>query len=76
MPQKYVLVTGSSRGIGKSIALKFASEGWHVFLNCRYRMDALQNVKEEIEASTPVSYTHLSDKKRENYIPEKARFLL
>ena len=55
MPQKYVLVTGSSRGIGKSIALKFASEGWHVFLNCRYRMDALQNVKEEIEASTPGS---------------------
>ena len=30
---KTVLITGSSRGIGKAIALKFASEGYNVVLN-------------------------------------------
>ena len=33
MEQKNVLITGASRGIGKSAALLFASRGYHVFLN-------------------------------------------
>ncbi|MDO4474413.1 MAG: SDR family oxidoreductase [Eubacteriales bacterium] len=47
--KKYILVTGASRGIGKSIALKFASEGYHVFLNCRKSRDLLCNVKNTIK---------------------------
>lgn len=50
MAKKYVLVTGSSRGIGKCAALKFASEGYHVFLNCRRSLDELAKVQEEITA--------------------------
>jgi 3-oxoacyl-[acyl-carrier protein] reductase len=30
-----ILVTGGSRGLGATIALKFAQNGAHVFLNCR-----------------------------------------
>lgn len=48
MKKKYILVTGSSRGIGRSIALKFASEGYHVFLNCRHSLDKLELVRQEI----------------------------
>lgn len=50
MHQKYILVTGSSRGIGKAIALQFAAKGFHVFLNCRRSLDQLSQVKEEILA--------------------------
>lgn len=48
MKKKYILVTGSSRGIGRSIALRFASEGYHVFLNCRHSLDELAHVRQEI----------------------------
>lgn len=50
--KKYVLVTGASRGIGKSTALLFAGNGWHVFLNCRNSLAELEKVKEEIEKMT------------------------
>ena len=51
MDKKTVLVTGASRGIGKACAIKFASKGYHVFINCRSSIDALAKVKEEIESS-------------------------
>lgn len=50
MHQKYILVTGSSRGIGKAIALQFADKGFHVFLNCRRSLEQLSQVQEEILA--------------------------
>ena len=39
MEQKTILITGASRGIGKSIALRFASRGYHTFLNCSSSVD-------------------------------------
>ena len=32
--KKTVLVTGSSRGIGRAIALKYAEHGYNVVINC------------------------------------------
>lgn len=49
MREKYILITGSSRGIGKSAALLFASKGYHVFLNCRRSFSELEQVKKQIE---------------------------
>lgn len=49
--KKYVLVTGASRGIGRSTALLFAENGYHVFLNCYRSGDALESVKAEIDSS-------------------------
>lgn len=48
MNQKYILVTGASRGIGRSIALKLAREGYHVFLNCRTSLNELEEVQNKI----------------------------
>lgn len=57
MHRKTILVTGASRGIGRSIAVKFASEGYHVFLNCRTSVAELTAVKDYIENNyhTPCS---------------------
>ena len=48
MNQKYVLITGASRGIGRACALAFARNHFHVFLNCRHSLDALQQLEKEI----------------------------
>lgn len=52
MKQKTVLVTGASRGIGRAIAIKFAKSGYHVFLNCRHSVAALEAVEAEINAQS------------------------
>jgi len=49
MNKKTVLVTGSSRGIGKAIAVKFAKKGYHVIINCAHNEEALLKTKAEIE---------------------------
>lgn len=51
MNKKNVLVTGSSRGIGRACALTFAKAGYHVFINCRNSIDRLKEVQQEITAS-------------------------
>ncbi|MDF2944199.1 MAG: hypothetical protein K0S01_3057 [Herbinix sp.] len=50
MNKKTVLVTGSSRGIGKAIAVKFAKKGYHVVINCAHNEEALLKTKAEIES--------------------------
>ena len=42
--QKTIFITGASRGIGKSCALLFARNGYHVFLNCNKSMEQLSEV--------------------------------
>ena len=43
--KKTVLVTGSSRGIGRAVALKFASCGYHVVINCARSTERMEEVK-------------------------------
>ena len=44
-----VLVTGGSRGIGRAVAIRLASEGFQVAINYRERDDAAKDVATEIE---------------------------
>lgn len=53
MIKKNVLITGASRGIGRSTALLFADKGFHVFLNCNKSIEELQKVQQEIEQNHP-----------------------
>lgn len=47
---KCVLVTGASRGIGRACAMRFAKEGYHVFINSGKSLGQLNQLKEEITA--------------------------
>ncbi len=45
-----VLVTGSSRGIGKGIAKRLSASGYEIVIHCRSQRDAAEQVLAEIEA--------------------------
>lgn len=46
-----VLVTGSSRGIGKSIALQLAQNGFNISVHCRSGVDQAQQTIDEIRSN-------------------------
>lgn len=48
--RKSVLVTGSSRGIGKAIALRLARDDYDLVLHCRSRREEADNVARSIAA--------------------------
>jgi 3-oxoacyl-[acyl-carrier protein] reductase len=45
-----VLVTGSSRGIGRAIALRAARDGYDVVVHCRSRLEEAEAVAEQVRA--------------------------
>lgn len=45
---KTVLITGSGRGIGKAIAIKFAKEGYKIAINSNKSKNELEKTKEEL----------------------------
>lgn len=45
-----VLITGSSRGIGKAIALRLAKDGFDIILHCRSGREEAEQVAEQIRA--------------------------
>ncbi|WP_193163644.1 3-oxoacyl-ACP reductase FabG [Microbulbifer hainanensis] len=45
---EWVLVTGSSRGIGRAIALQLAQDGYNIVLHCRSRREEAEKVAAEI----------------------------
>ncbi len=49
MKNKVAVITGSSRGLGKAIALRLAKEDYKIILNCRKYSDEVRKTKKEIE---------------------------
>ena len=46
---KYVLVTGSSRGIGREVAIYLAKNGFDIVLHCNSNLQKAQETAEEIK---------------------------
>jgi 3-oxoacyl-[acyl-carrier protein] reductase len=59
--KKTVLVTGSSRGIGKAIAVRFAKEGYNVVINGINRKEKLLETKSDIEQYKVSCMAYLGD---------------
>lgn len=49
MNNKVVLVTGSSKGIGKATIIEFAGKGYNVVINCNNSKDEAYKLKEYVE---------------------------
>lgn len=47
---KTVLITGSSRGIGKAIALKLAEQGYDIVVHCRSRVEEAEAVAQAVRS--------------------------
>jgi NAD(P)-dependent dehydrogenase (short-subunit alcohol dehydrogenase family) len=49
--KKVAIVTGSSRGIGRGIAVELAQYGWHIVINYRSNREAAEEAGEQIKAA-------------------------
>lgn len=50
--QKVAIVTGSSRGIGRGIALELAKEGWSIVINYHSNKEAAEEAKNLVEEAS------------------------
>jgi 3-oxoacyl-[acyl-carrier protein] reductase len=50
MTDRFVLVTGSSRGIGRAIALRLARDGFDIVVHCRQQREQAEAVADAIRA--------------------------
>jgi len=66
--EKYALITGSSRGIGRAIALQLANDGYNILLHCRQQLDEAKAVQSEIEALGRKAYIFQADLTKENEV--------
>ena len=59
-PMKHVVITGASRGLGRAMALRFASDGWTVS-GCGTDPAALQSLGRELGAAHHVQACDVTD---------------
>jgi len=65
MLRKTILITGSSRGLGKSLALAFASKGYNIILHGRNE-ERLNAIKEDVlrnKVNCPIVVGDIVDEK-------------
>lgn len=50
MKDRFVLVTGSSRGIGRAIALRLAKDGFDIVVHCRHQREQAEGVADAVRS--------------------------
>lgn len=50
--EKWVLITGASRGIGRETALYLADKGYNLVLHCSHDVNRLDDLKQQIQAKS------------------------
>jgi 3-oxoacyl-[acyl-carrier protein] reductase len=66
----YAVVTGSSKGIGRAIALEFARGGAEVVIHCRQSQEAAESLAEEIHHLGTASRIQMADLSDETQLAE------
>lgn len=68
---KNVLITGASHGIGRAAALRFAQEGYTLYLNCMHSKDELYALEREIRSEHRVDcYSFVGDIGSSDFVKE------
>lgn len=73
---KVVLVTGSSRGIGRSIAVKFAKEGANVIINYKNNQKAAEAITEIISSYNHECICIKADVSKENEVKNMVKQII
>ena len=71
--QKVVLVTGSSRGIGRGIAMEMARQGYAVVVHGSTDSPALGSAYEEVKRLSPASICAVAQLSQERGDPRDVR---
>lgn len=74
MRKRVALVTGSSRGIGRAIAIELAKSGFDVLVNCKQNIDMARQTANEISALGARSDVFQADVSRLEQVDAMARY--
>ncbi|MDR1700526.1 MAG: SDR family NAD(P)-dependent oxidoreductase [Lachnoclostridium sp.] len=66
-------ITGASRGIGRSIAIKLAKEGYRLALCCKTSIQELNEVKDECEGFGTICRIYRCDVAKPNMVEETSK---
>jgi 3-oxoacyl-[acyl-carrier protein] reductase len=61
MDKKHIIITGASRGIGRSIAMHYAQKGWNVSVCSRHNPEKLAQLKQSLEELGGGCFTFTGD---------------
>ena len=61
---KEILITGSSRGIGKATAKLLAKQGYNIVLHCNKNIDKAKSVQEEIGENSRILQFDISNREQ------------
>ena len=72
----YIVITGASRGIGKTLAYKFAEHGYDLVLTCEKNIDILNDIKKDIEERFKRKVIAIKGEIEENVLPDDIYILI